>query len=144
MSKLINKVNATLVQHWYIFDVGSFFNSQQSSLPAHDGFLGYDQGNQQSVHNITNESVNEGQLSNVLPFIGSLGHVGFHIGKLINKVFATLTQMTYLMMGNFHTQKSGNYLHIISSLTMNKVINKVYTTLGMRVLTKGNFQLYYS
>ena len=48
------------------------------------------------------------------------------------------------MMGNFHTQKSGNYLHIISSLTMNKVINKVYTTLGMRVLTKGNFQLYYS
>lgn len=50
-----------------IFDDGQFSYSKEWKLFAHNEFPHYEQGDQQSVHNIPNESVDKGQLSTILP-----------------------------------------------------------------------------
>lgn len=57
-----------------IFDDGQSLDSQQCSSFGHDMLPGYEQVDQQSVHNIDNKSVHEGQLPKIVLSSGSSKH----------------------------------------------------------------------
>jgi hypothetical protein len=89
---------------WWCAIFGFFF---KCSLFAHDTLFGYEQIDQQSVHDIANISVTQGQLPKIVLFLVHVRMLKPFFGKLTNKICPTLAQMTCLMRRNFHILKNG-------------------------------------